>query len=202
MVRLEWRSVLAGAGLLLAVVGLGRSVRCGAQPYRPEHAVVVRELNLRGFQAVPGSAVFRADLMDSLGGYSSSGRVRNILFVEPSGESRWLLPDDDHVVEEERIAAPRKDEPRDPDSLRQAIANVALVRPLERPEAGSLVLFDPTGRRVETIASDVRDVHGTALTPEGLAILYDHAGTYVLAHYEPSTLAKLREVRVAVSGLK
>jgi len=196
---------LLGAGVLLIAIILVTSITCRSEPARPEHAVVGKQLTLRGFQQVRDTDVFRAQLMDnSGGGYSSGyGRTRNILFVEASGEARWLLPDDDHVVEEHPLS-PTSDGPGVPEPDRSTVAVVALAKPLQggTKDEGTLYLLDPTGRKIVAIADNVREVHGTALSSQGAAVMYERSGRYFLAHYDVATLKQLREVEVAVPPLK
>jgi hypothetical protein len=157
-------------------------------------------LTLNGFQAIRDSDVLRADLTDDSGGYSSGYRTRNVLFVDASGEARWLLPDDDHIVEEHPIASPvaaRFGEQSPPQAM------LALATPIAgENRLGELYLYDLVGRRIQRIAEQVREVHGVSLTTAGAAVLYERPNGYVLAHYDVSTLAKLREVPVAVPTLK
>jgi hypothetical protein len=203
--KIDWRTAFGCAGVL-ALFGVFVLVLRWAgndrEVPRPEHRVVARELTLRGFQQVPESDVFRATLMDGTGGYSSGyGRSRNILFVEASGQSRWLLGDDDHVLDEHPIPSPsryRFDEESTP-----PVGIAVLAKPVTgEPKTGDLYLCDPTGRRVQPIAQHVREVHGVALAPEGLAVLYEGSGGYVLAYYAQADFRKVREVNVAVPALK
>ena len=112
------------------------------------------------------------------------------------------LPDDDHVIEEHAVERTREG-PWVPEPERPAVALVALAKPLKREtEEGTLYLLDPPGRRIVVVADHVRDVHGTALTAQGAAFMYERSGRYVLAHYDVVTLKKVSEVDVAVPGLK
>jgi hypothetical protein len=52
------------------------------------------------------------------------------------------------------------------------------------------------------MAAQVRELHGTALSQEGLAILSEGSGGYVLAHYTQPEFRLLREVKVQVPALK
>jgi len=198
--RLNWRTVLGCAVAIVVIGGLLISIRCGSDRPRPEHAVLGPKLTLRDFQAVRESDVFRAELTDDSGGYSSGYRTRNVLFIEASGEARWLLPDDGHRVEEHPISTPPVSR-FDPEP--QAVAMVALATPIAGDvKVGDLYLYDLPGRRIQRIAEHVREMHGASLTTAGAAILYEQPQGYVLAQYDVKTLAKLREVPVAVPALR
>jgi hypothetical protein len=202
--KVDWRTAFGCAGLLAFVGILGLSVRWGSrgrETPRPEERVVASGLKLQGFQQVRGTEVFRATLSDGSGSYSGYGRVRNILFVEANGEARWLVADDDHILEEHAVAAatPRRFD----DEAAVPVAMVVLAKTVSgEPRTGALYLADPLGRRVQRIAEGVRDVHGVALSPDGVAVLYEGAGGYVLAHHALVDFKMLREVNVAVPGLK
>ena len=196
------RRTFFGVGVLIVIVILLRSTTCGSDAPRPEQSVVGRRLNLQDFQQVRDTDVFRAQLVDNSGGYSGSERTRNILFVDASGAARWLLPGDDQVVEEHAVS-PTKERPWVPEPDAAAVAIVALAKPLHgQVEEGTLYILDPTGRTMVVIADHVRSVHGTTLTTQGAAVMYEGSGRYVLAHYDVATLKKLREVEVTVPALR
>jgi hypothetical protein len=199
------RRTAVGSALALAVVAivilLSRWGAMGRELPRPEHQVVARELTLQDFRQVRGSNVFRATLTDRSSGYSSGyGRSRNILFIEDSGEPRWLLPDDDHVLEEHAIPTSPAG---DLDEEAAPVAMVILARGLD-DESGPAILYlcDPAGKRVQRIAERVLDVDGTALTESRIAILYERSDGYVLAHYGQADFRLDREVKVRVPALK
>jgi hypothetical protein len=158
------------------------------------------KLTLRGFQAVHGSDVFRADLTDDSGSYSSGYRTRNVLFVSGDGEAHWLLPDDDHVVEEHPIASPP---PRQYGEQPPPVAMLALATlAAGDPQLGDLYLYDPSGRNIKQVDHQVREVHGASLTAAGATVLYERSNGYVLARYDPDTLTKVGESAVAVPALE
>lgn len=200
--KIDWRTAAGCAGMLAGFAVLILLVRWGLRGGdvpRPEHQVVAPELSLQAFQQVRESSVFRATLTDRSGGYSGYGRPRNVLFIEDSGESRWLLPDDDHVLEERDI--PSQPEPEGEKAAPVAMA--VLARPAGgEVKPGDLYLSDPNARRVERIAEGVRSLHGAALSGDGLVVLYEGAGGYVLAHHDRSDFRRLREVKVPVPALK
>jgi hypothetical protein len=92
-----------------AVVGLGMIVAasvCRGTSRPPAPVIAGTELKLGSFAAVEGTDVFRAELHDGSGGYSSGyERTRNIAFIENGGKGRWLLPDDAHTVVEHSITS-------------------------------------------------------------------------------------------------
>lgn len=200
--KIDWRTATGCAGMLAGFAVLMLLARWGLRggdAPRPEHQAVARELSLHSFQQVRESSVFRATLTDRSGGYSGYGRARNVLFIEDSGESRWLLPDDDHVLEEHDIPSPQDSE----GEKAAPIAMAVLARPAGgEVKPGELYLSDPNGRRVERVAEGVRALHAAALAGDGLVVLYEGAGGYVLAHHHRSDFRTLREVKVPVPALK
>jgi len=173
--------------------------RCGPERPRPEHAVLGAKLTLRGFQEVKDFDVFTANLADDSGSFSSGYRTRNVLFVESSGATRWLLADNDHAVMEYRVSGPVASRFEEP----PIVAVVALATPIDKDvKVGDLYLYDPPGRQVKLIAEGVRAVQGAALTSGGIAILYERPTGYVLAHYDAKALTRIREVDVAVPEIK
>jgi hypothetical protein len=203
--KVHWRTAFGCAGLLAFVGILLVSVRWGSrgrETPRPEQRVVASGLKLQDFRQVRGTDVFRATLSDGSGSYSGGyGRARNLLFVEANGDARWLVADDDHVLEEHALPAST---PRSFDGEPAPVAMVVLAKTVSgEPRTGDLYLSDPLGRRVQRIAQGVREVDGVALSSDGVAaVLYEGAGGYVLAHYALPDFRMLREVNVAVPALK
>jgi len=86
------------------------------------------------------------------------------------------------------------------------VATLALVKPahadLEVAE-GTLLLFDPSGRNVQTVANDVRDLHTAALDGEGhIVVLFERRRKYVLASFDTVSLGKKEEHELEVPVLK
>lgn len=196
----QWFAGLTRAATTAVVCVTVLASGCGEKRPRPEHAVAGSKLTLRGFTPVPNSDVFRAALSDASGGYTSGYQTRNVLFVEASGEARWLLPDDDHSVKEHPVTQPGKAS-FDPES--PPVAIVALAMPLAADtKVGDLYLYEPTGERASRIAEGVAEVHGVALRGTSVAILYERVVGYVLGHYDLDSLTKISETKVAVPTLK
>jgi hypothetical protein len=154
-------------------------------------------LILGDFSLVAGTDVLRADLADRSGGFSSKvGDTRNVLFVDPTGVGRWLVADNRHTVEEHPVLSPR-----DASSGKEpaAVAIAALVKPVDgNTDRGTLLLFDPPGRRVVSVAEEVRAVRGVALnSKQEVVLVYERGANYILAYFESSNLVKLREVPVS-----
>jgi hypothetical protein len=200
MMRIRQRVLL---GLLIAsAVVLVSLVGRGPRP-SDEGLVVGRDIRLGHFAAIEGTEVSRAALYDSSGGYSSgysSGyRTRNILFIERSGTGRWLLPDDEHSVTEYPVPTPRPylAEPE------HVVAIVAHVIPVGgKAEEGALLLFDPSGRNIHTVAEHVAAVQGVTLAVDEIAVMFQRQGKYMLARYERSSLRKVEETPVSFPALK
>ena len=199
--KLSTKQVIGVAVALIAAAIVVTSVLRPSSPRSCRPAVGGSELDFGHFAAVPGTEVFRAELFDgNSGSYSSYSRTRNIAFIETSGSARWLLPDDDHVIDEYPVPAPKSylQKPERP------VAIAALVTPaVGKREPGTLLLFDPTGRTVQTVADQVYDVHGITLSGDDeITMLYEQESKYVMVTFERSTLAKTRETTLSFPQLK
>jgi hypothetical protein len=182
-----------------AIFGTFLSFRCGPEPPRPERAVVGEKLTLQGFQPIGKSGVFRADLSEPTGGLSSGYRTRNVMFIEASGQARWLLPDNNHSLyqEEVRPAAADGDKPQ------PAVALAILAFPVNPDSTlGQLYLCDLLGQRMQRVADGVKQLRGSSLVDDTIVLLYERPEGYVLGHYNSSTFAIVHEVRVNVPALK
>jgi hypothetical protein len=169
--RLNAVLILVAAGAIMFGVGalalsqlhgrvaLKREAETGPLPA----AVGDPRLFLGQASLVQGTTVMRADLLlrQDGGGFSSSGyaETRNMLFVDPSEtDSRWLLPDDKHViVEHSDVIKKEPDHQAD-----RTVATVALVKAVDvdrQTGKGRLVLFGPSGRPLTEVADGVRAMH-------------------------------------------
>lgn len=189
-----------GVGSLVLEEFAGRSAR--GRDQREGIPVGAQEsnehLSLQRAVLVPGTSVMRADLVVNREGkgFSSGGynETRNILFIDPNQkEAHWLLPDNHHVISETSDVTDERD-PR----TKRAIATVVLVK-LEsnRPETvdGKLLLFDPSGTRTVEVSNDVREFHVASLVGDDLTVLYERERRFVLAAFDPASLAKKRSGR-------
>jgi hypothetical protein len=155
---------------------------------------------------VEGTEVMRASLQRnsdqtkfSSGGYSSE--TRNILFIEPGEKAaRWLLPDNDHVIVETSDITDEKDA----NAKRVAATAVLVKSATEPPESvvGKLLLFDPPGKRIVEVATNVRQIHVASISGGELRILYERDRRLVLAVFDPRSIAKLREQEIQLPQLK
>ncbi len=174
-------------------------------------------LSLGRASAVAGTDVMRADLSLNRGGagFSSGGytETRNILFIEPGQKvARWLLPDNDHVrtrplnIRKQESVGPKigdsSDITDDTDhNAKRMIATAVLVKATTgSPETavGRLLLFDPPGRKIVEVASNVREIHLASLAGGELTILYERDRRLVLAAFDPRSLEKRREQEIDV----
>jgi len=167
------------------------------------HSDEMAELSLTRAAALEGTSVMRAQLVRNGEGakFGSSGdttEIRNILFIEPGDKSaRWLLPDNDHVIDESLDAE------RDT-GKKQTVATAVLVKPLaggRGPDTGRLLLFDLPGRRIVEVANEVQEIQVASFTGDELTILYKRDRRLVLATFDPATFAKHREQPVDVPQL-
>jgi hypothetical protein len=68
---------------------------------------------------------------------------------------------------------------------------------------GRLILADPVGRQVQTVAEGVQEVNGVALNEAGeLAILFSRNRKYVLTSFDSGSLKKKEEREIDVPKLK
>jgi len=188
----------AALGACLALLALSLA-SCGSRRREPDPRLGAN-LELRNFAAIDGTDVFRAELVED-GGSSYGQHTSNVLFIESSGEGRWLLPDNDHSIDEypiSRTSSSMAEEQR-------PVAIAALVRPASGELEGNvLLILDPTGRTVHKVAEKVDDVLGVTLHGDrDCSILYTQAGPrYVVATFARDSLTKRRESVVSVPELK
>lgn len=215
-----WRAnavliLLAAAALVAVAVALVWSEVAGsaarsraldaAPPLRADHSGA--RLYLGPVELVEGAGVLRGELLaQRSGGGLSSGsysETRNMLFVDDESQAaRWLLPDDDHVITQHRDIAT----PAARDAPARVVATVAVVKPaqgeLDAAE-GTLLLLDPSGRRLQTIADGVRELHTAHLAANGrITLLFERRRKFMVALFDAATLAKTREYEVGVPVLK
>ena len=182
--RIVWRVnaifiLVAGEAATFAVVTLAIDLlgccwsssqkTCGSNPTSRGASDTGEQLFLGSVSPVPGTMALRGELQarcrsSSLSSRSGPyGEVRNILFVAGQGRSaHWLLPDNGHVITEQRdIAADDSEQ-----SGKVPVATVVLVKPahedLETAE-GKLFLLAPSGGNVQTVATGVRQLHTAAV---------------------------------------
>lgn len=130
------------------------------------------------------------------------GEVRNILFVAGQGRSaHWLLPDNGHVITEQRdIAADDSEQ-----SGKVPVATVVLVKPahedLETAE-GKLFLLAPSGGNVQTVATGVRQLHTAAVQGATLILFFKHQRKYVIAVFDVPSLTKKNQRELEIPQLK
>ena len=157
-------------------------------------------MHLSNFTMVEGTEVFRATLVGDGGSLSGGRHTRNIAFLEPTGSLRWLLPDSKHTLTEWSVRA------KNPDSRSEEqspIALIVLAKVIDTNAlSGSLLILDPVGHKVSSIAESVTDVLGVGLTdPNRIVIIYETSNGYTRAVYEADSLAKIEDVRVIVPSI-
>ena len=200
-------SFLAGS-LVLSQMGWNfdrRRVAAVAPPVvGPEST---EQLYLGQVVQVEGTDTLRGELLApgvgkgfSSGSYGSE--VRNLLFLDgQSKTARWLLPDSHHVVSRSMDIMSIAGEAK-PSRL---VAEVLLVKPIASDadsDAGSLLLLDPPGRQVKTIAQDVRAVNHARLGLDGrITVLYERNRKYVLATFDSVSLEKKSEDELSIPQL-
>jgi hypothetical protein len=195
--RYLWRTnavlifLATGAVCLVVASVMLSQVSCNARQRRavevaPPVVADATDFHLGPMRVVEGN-VLRGELLGpgesiAFGSSGYSEQTRNILYLDAqSTEARWLLPDSARVISEETTVW--SDE-QDPEARRQ-VASVALVKlpgaDLE-VAAGTLVVFDPLGRRVTTVAEDVRTLsHASLLDSDSILLLYERNRRYVRA---------------------
>jgi hypothetical protein len=152
---------------------------------------------------VAGTAVMRAHLYRHSGGAFSSGssEIRNILFIQPGEKSaRWLLGDDQHVIEMTDLA-----DGDEYSRTRRMVATAVLVKPTEDDRdvaGGKVLLVDPPGRRVVDAAVGVRKIQMVVLRSDEITLLYERDRRLVLATFDAGTFARRNEQEIEVPLLK
>ena len=156
--------------------------------------------------AVKGTNILSADLLASratgkrFGSDGDSTNVRNVLFIEPGEKSgRWLLPDNSHVISDSNEITDGTGS-----ATERALATVALVKAANDADdvPGKLVLYGPSGKNVVEVAKNVARVHLASFSGGELTILYERNRRFVLAEFNPNSLAKLKEQEIDVPVLK
>jgi len=209
--------LVAAAGLSVAVISLAWSEFGGSATRSriPEAAPPLgaadsgERLFLGQVEPVEGTTVMRGELIAHRSGAgfgSGSGdyaQTRNIIFVDSESQpARWLLPDDDHVITAHPDVTTRPPDGR----TARVVATLAVVKTadadLEAAE-GVLLLFDPAGRNIVTVADGVRELHSAALDAEGrITLLFERRRKYVIAAFNADSLEKKQEHEVIVPPLK
>jgi hypothetical protein len=208
--------LVAAAGVSFAVISFlvsqldwssARRREAAAAPQVGESQAGER-LFLGRVSVVPGTTVLRGELQvhRSGSGFSSGSggylEVRNLLFVKDRAtEGHWLLPDNDHAItEREDVGSESHDRGR-----QVPVATVVLVKPAHQDftvSDGELLLLDPSGDRVQTVATGVRDLHTAAVQDTGLLLLFERNRKYVLAVFDVPSLTKKEERELDVPPLK
>lgn len=161
------------------------------------------QLQLGHAEVVPGTAVLRAELQTekegkgfSSGGYSET---RNILFIDPDKkEGRWLLPDNEHVIEDSTEVLEKSS-----GSASQIVATAAVVRAAgDSSKPGRILLFDATGKKVVEVAKDATDLRLATLTGDYVLVLFERNHRLVRANFDPVSLAPKDQQEINIPKLK
>jgi prepilin-type processing-associated H-X9-DG protein len=164
-------------------------------------------LYLGSVEQVEGTGTLRGELLSpghgkgfSSGGYGSE--TRNMLFLDGHFQAaRWLLPDSHHVVSR-HIDINSGGEASNPKRLVATIVLVKAVSADADADAGALLIFDPTGKNVRTVAEAVRDVNHASLSSDGrITVLYERNRKYVIASFDAASLEKKTENELSVPQL-
>lgn len=129
---------------------------------------------------------------DSFRGKSfSSGESvekRNYLLIDQtSGASHWLLPDHNHVIVTD---ATLKDGDKE-------VAHVLLVKAAgDTAGRGRILLTDATMQRVVELATDVDDVHSTALNGNACSVITKRENKLRLINADAHTLTRTLDVAI------
>ena len=206
LILLAAGAITLGVGaLLISELRDRTAMRRNAEAGVPVGAEPKADLFLRHAEAINGTSVLRADLTASRGEakFSSGGysETRNILFINPAQKTAyWLLPDNDHIIEERSDVKDGKDPTRE-----RILATAVLVKPhtnQAESAAGRLLVFDASGKNVVEVAHEVRDLHIATLNNGDLTLLYERGRHLVSASFDPLSLVKKREQEIDVPQLK
>ena len=134
----------------------------------------------------------------SSGGYSET---RNILFIDPDQKNaRWLLPDNDNVIEQRSDVEDVSNE-----SNKRLVATAAIIEPRDEQSespAGRLVLFNASGKSMSEVAKNVSNLQLATLSGNEIVLLYERNRHLVRATFDSSSLSKRREQEIEVPELK
>jgi hypothetical protein len=168
-----------------------------------ERLVLGQVALVQGTSALRGELVAHRSGAGFSSGSSEYSETRNLLFVDGQSDvGRWLLPDDDHVITEHPDIVPEAEDR----GQGRPVATVALVKPAHGDSDvtdGTLLLFDPAGRHIQTVADGVRALHSATLDGGGrIALLFERRRKYVIASFDGTTLEKKEEHEITVPALK
>jgi len=200
--------LLAGT-TLISLLGAGSSRRERAEAAPAVGTADAGErLFLSDVRLVPGTSVFRGELMvyrsgrGFSSGYGGDREIRNLLFIEDqSKEGRWLLPDHDHILTNHIDVGG----PHDKCTDAPTVATVALVKTTQADALaaeGTLLLFNPSGSKVQTVAEGVRAIHSATLEHGAILVLFERHRKYAMAAFDPASLAKTDQHEIEVPQLK
>jgi hypothetical protein len=214
--RYLWRTngvlIFLATGTLcaLGVALLLSEASCNARRGRAEEAAppvagdAKSDLYLGPLTRVEGSDVLRGELLAHRGGLgigsgSYGTETRNILYLDThSAKARWLLEDSGHVIAKE--ISVWTEEPGSTE--RRQVAVLALVKPLTSDiavVAGTLLIFDPEGRRISTVAEDVRALdHASLIDDENIQVLFARRRMYVRSVIDAHSFKVSNENEVSV----
>lgn len=214
--RAVWRIngvIILGAAGLAAIGIAGFAITSLVEEHSQRRtqppAIVAAEsgarLCLNEAKVVPGTDVIRAELVrygevDGVGSKGGYSETRNVLLIAQGvTEGRWLLPDDDHVIEElediEDASVPQS---------QRVLATAAFIRPAAERQHGGLgriLLFNYSGQFVE-IATGVSRFHFATLAGKDMRVVYERNQHLVEAVFAPESLNKREERQIALPPLK
>ncbi len=163
-------------------------------------------LTLGRTTTVKGTNILRTNLLlqgnggkEFASGGGDTSEIRNVLFIEPGEKSgRWLLPDNNHIISDTEII----DETNT--SAERTLATSALVQPADAPDdtPGRLVLYNPSGKLIVEVANNVKKIHLASFSDGEITILYERNRRFVLAEFDPNSLARKKEQEIDVVQLK
>ena len=215
--RTIWRidSVLILICMLVAVLFLGWALgeEIGRTFRAPEAKPVVvdngpggEQLVLGSSESIAGSTFLRLSLQEArkkVAEFSSgdySGNTRNFLFVDPkAGSAKWLLPTNEQVL------GPPTDiyDKEATEAKRVVVATYVLSRPKgSRGEGGKLLLFSPSGEKLNQGTEDVSSVHSAAFSGGDITILYERGGKLAVATFDLATLSKRKDQELSIQQAK
>ena len=156
---------------------------------------------------VEGTDTLRGELLASVsgsslgsGGYGSA--TRNVLFLDvQSKTARWLLQDSRHAISQSIDIRANASEPSESRLIAEALL-VKVVGSDAQEDEGTLLLIDPTGSLVTTVARGVRAINHAQLSIDGqITVLYERDRKYVLASFDRASFEKRTEDELSVPQL-
>lgn len=198
--------------LLAVLVGIGIGtavVRVKKEPSRASESLEVQVANddpssrfqLSEMTLVAETGVVRANLIvGDEEGYSLKGnyQIRNLFFMDPGQSAgRWLLQDHQHALITKEISL------NESKGQQETVAIAALVKKRNQVNGnGRLMLLDPSGRKVTTVADDVRRIRLATAREHEITLVYERNGKLVRSTFDQASIERHTNSEIEIPRLQ